>query len=150
LLDVSLKSSWEGSVVDAVTQVPYEFMAVVDRYQRGWESALQKGNATALEPFFHADYQQWFGHMNLEQPQPLSLPDVLQGLNRFTAIFKGSIHIAQNLHVRMRTDTDAVVSYERLVLRSDHLGASTMVLQTWRRRENTWRIVRECVESLDL
>jgi hypothetical protein len=48
----------------------------------------------------------------------------------------------------MRTDSEAVVSYERSISRDDSIKMTFLVLQTWRIENGEWKIVREIAEYI--
>ncbi|MFZ5826951.1 MAG: DUF4440 domain-containing protein [Bacillota bacterium] len=134
--------------MDSTSLIPHDLSCALQRYQRAWESALKNNDVAPLEYFISSDYKNCFGHMDMEQFGLVDREETLQGLRRFISILSGATHLVQHLSIHMRSSSDAVVSYLRVVARHDDVTASVVVVQTWRRLGDSWQITREFAEAL--
>jgi hypothetical protein len=93
-------------------------------------------------------YQGFFGYKDASNVTPTSREEAIRGLQKLLKYVIGSDHTAHQRIIKMRTDREAVVSYERSISRDDSIKMTFLVLQTWRIDNDDWRIVREIAENI--
>lgn len=124
------------------------FAAVHDQCLAAWEKAFRSGDISDLEPFRAPSYQGFFGHAGVTAVESVDREESLQGVRLFSLALKGATHRAENRVIRMRSDSEAVVTYERVIEREGAPVATFVVLQAWRKMGGGWLLLREASEHI--
>jgi hypothetical protein len=109
---------------------------------------LHTGQMGSLSKYPSTDYQGFFGYKDASNVTPTSRDEAIRGLQELLGYVVGSDHTAQYRIVKIRSDREAVVSYERYISRDDSIKMTFLVLQTWRVDNGEWKIVRETAENI--
>ncbi|HWI65020.1 MAG TPA: hypothetical protein VNT75_24600 [Symbiobacteriaceae bacterium] len=125
-----------------------EFAAVHDQCLAAWETAFRSGDISGLAPYRAPSYQGFFGHAGVTAVEPVDREESLQGVRLFSLALKGAVHRAEHRVIRMRSETEAVVTYERIIERDGAPIATFVVLQAWRKLGGAWQIFREASEHI--
>jgi hypothetical protein len=113
-----------------------------------WNKAVRSGEIGSLSKYPSSDYQGFFGYKDASNVTATSRDEAIRGLQELLSYVVGSDHRSQDRNIKMRTDREAVVSYERSISRDDSVKMTFLVLQTWRIDNGEWRIVREIAENI--
>lgn len=125
-----------------------EFTSALEQSLAAWDTAFQTGDTSGLERFRAPSYQGFFGHAGVDMVEPVDREESIAGVRLFSRALKGARCRAENPVTRMRSDTDAVVTYERCIERDGTPVAVYVVLQSWRKHGESWHIVRESAEHI--
>ncbi|HWI53054.1 MAG TPA: hypothetical protein VNT01_13020 [Symbiobacteriaceae bacterium] len=119
-----------------------------DRYLAAWETAFRLGDTTDLERFPAPSYQGFFGHAGVTMVEPVDREESIQGVRLFSRALRGASARAEGRTVRMRSETEAVVTFERIIEREGAPVAVYAVMQSWRKAGEAWLVVRETAEHI--
>jgi hypothetical protein len=124
------------------------FITCHDQCLDDWNKAVRSGEMGSLSKYPSSDYQGFFGYKDASNVTPTSRDEAIRGLQELLAYVVGSDHTAQHRIIKMRTDSEAVVSYERSISKGDSIKMTFLVIQTWRIENGEWKIVREIAENI--
>lgn len=124
------------------------FIAVHDQCLRDWYQATKSGDIGDLSNYPSDDYQGFFGYKGISNVTPTSKEEAVAGLKQLLAYVSGADHNSLNRQIKMRSEEEAVVSYERNITKQDKINMNFLILQTWRSVDGNWKIVREVAENI--
>jgi hypothetical protein len=123
-----------------------DLVSVHDRSLQAWDQAFQTGDTTLVESFPAVTYEGFFGHVDVERVEPVDRAEAVLGIRRFAGAVHPATHSTQGRIIRMRSETEGVVFYERVIEKDGRSMAKFLVLQSWRKISDTWQVVREVAE----
>jgi hypothetical protein len=124
------------------------FLAVHNAYMVAWNRAVQHGDTIALEDRLAADYQEVMCDDRTVHVRLRNRREAVEGLRELIQYSVGAVHVGYGRVVRKRGVDEMVVSYERGIHSRGMPFARFITLQTWRRRNGVWLLVRELVEAV--
>lgn len=123
-----------------------EFTALHDQINARWAAARTVADLEPLEAFCHETYHGTYGGPGLDRVQPFERKDGLEGVRQ--AIASGNTTRIENRTIRMRSATEAVVFFERVFAKGEKDVARLFTVETWRKGDGGWRLMRETVEQV--
>jgi hypothetical protein len=125
-----------------------DLMSVHDRSLQAWDQAFQTGDTTVVESFPAVNYEGFFALVGVERVEAVDRAEAVLGIRRFAGAVHPATHTGLGRIIRMRSETEGVVFYERVIEKDGRSVARFLVLQTWRKISDTWQVAREVAEHL--
>jgi hypothetical protein len=122
------------------------FLAVHNQMLEVAEEVYATGDTSKMEVFLHPAYHGYFGTRKNEKAEYYSYEESLEGMRQTAKAATGLKSGFANRYVRMPSDSEAIVFYEKSMDFGNSIGYA-MVMEVWRRVDGKWVIVREVVES---
>lgn len=124
-----------------------QFMTVHDRMLDALSKAYTTGDVSTIKSSFHEAYHGYFGSLGVDRGQFYESGEAVDGILKTGQAMPGVRQECTNRHVQMSGENEAVVFYEKSMYL--HSGvARAFVLEVWRRSNDSWKIVREVVETI--
>jgi hypothetical protein len=83
-----------------------------------------------------------------EMPMTFTKEESISGLIESAMYFKGCQKRFENRLIRFRSEDNAVVFYEQLVVKKEEVLARLFTIENWQLIEANWMIVRETEEAI--
>lgn len=122
------------------------FLAFHDEYLNVMERAYATGGTEAVLPMLGPDYHGYFGTRREDRASFYDLADAVEGIQQTAKAYPGVRSGCHGRYVRMPSETEAVVFYEKSMDFGTRVGYA-LVMEVWRRLDGNWRLVRDTVES---
>lgn len=124
-----------------------EFTLMHDAFLNEWNQALISGDTSRLNRMTEEYYVAFFREAT-DQPMIFTKEESMNGLNESVKHFKGCQKRFENRVIRFRSEENAVVFYEQLVLKNDRVLARLFTIENWELIKGKWMIVRETEEAI--
>ncbi|GAA2156250.1 hypothetical protein GCM10009844_44340 [Nocardioides koreensis] len=125
-----------------VTAVEEVHTSYVDQ----WQLALSSGDTSGVELFLGPDYHGWFCPDSAES-FPYDRDEGVEGMRESVRRLRGCAMEAAHRMVSRRGDAEALVFYEKRILRQGAVLSRAVILEAWRLHDDgRWLLLREVTE----
>jgi hypothetical protein len=119
---------------------------VHDAYIDRWRVALATGDTSGAELFLGPEYHGWFCPDSAES-FPYDRGEAVAGMRESVGKLRGCAMEAAHRVVSRRGDTEAVVVYEKQILRAGAVVSRAVIVEAWRLHDGgRWLLLREVTE----
>lgn len=126
----------------------HELNATLDQCEAAWTEATRTGLPGPLPEYLAGGFTGTGGHPRQDVPDSYGLAEATGALPGLLGYVKGGSHTVHNRYVRMRSAEEGVASYEQCFERDGKVLLRFLYLQTWRKIDGRWLLVRELLEQL--
>ncbi|MHB1956634.1 hypothetical protein [Alicyclobacillus sp. ALC3] len=124
-----------------------QFISVHDQMLDMLGKAYTSGDISKVRLSFYETYHGYFGTPGADKAEPYGAEEAIAGILKTGQAMPGVRQECTNRHVQMSGDNEAVVLYEKS-MHYDSGVARAYVMEVWRRVNDSWKIVREVVETI--
>ena len=125
-----------------------QFNATLDQFLAAWDEAIRTGDLSRVKAYTAEIYNGTVAHSHDDKAEFYDREECFTGLPSLLAYVGNSRQIVENRHVRMRTASEAVASFDQVYERDGKVFLCFVITQTWRKIDETWLLVREGQEVL--
>lgn len=119
-----------------------------DAFLGDWNKAMATGETTDLDRMTE-DYYVTFFRSAKDRPAFFNKQEALDGLNQSIMHFQGCQKRFENRVIRFRSNDNAVVFYEQLIVKNEEVLARLFTIENWQLIQQRWMIVRETEEAIN-
>lgn len=121
------------------------FLEVHDKYLNELDNAYKNAETSDLTKYFHTTYHGYFGTRQNNKAEFYDLNGALDGIIQTGRALSDITSRCVNRHVRMPSEQDAVVFYEKSMNHAKGVSYAYLI-EVWREIDGTWLLIRETVE----
>lgn len=125
-----------------------ELNATLDQCFDAWTEATRSGDPAPVAAYASEQFNGTSGYPGADRAEFYDRAEAMDGLPRLFGYVKGATHTVHNRYLRMRNAEEGVVSFEQCFEREGKVLLRFLYLQTWRKIEGRWLLVREALEQL--
>lgn len=122
--------------------------ATLDQCFADWTEGARTADPTRLAAYASELFTGTGGHTGQDKADSYSYADSIDALPRLLGYVKGSTHTVDQRYVRMRSAEEGVASFEQTFEREGKVLLRFLYLQTWRKIDGKWLLVREMLEQM--
>lgn len=126
----------------------HELNATLDQCFAAWTEAALTADPTRLAAYASELFSGTGGHTGQDQADSYGHAESIDALPRLLGYIKGSTHTVENRYVRMRSAEEGVASFDQTFERDGKIILRFLYLQTWRKIDGKWLLVREMLEQM--
>ncbi|WP_254660824.1 hypothetical protein [Bacillus sp. FJAT-27225] len=93
-------------------------------------------------------YVAFFNHGN-EKPIFFTKQEAINGMEQSVRHFLGATKKFENRVIRLRSNDNAAVFYEQLIVKDEKVVARLFTIENWRLMNGKWMIIREIEEPVN-
>jgi hypothetical protein len=124
-----------------------QFLAFHDQMLGELSKAYTTGDVSRVQSSFYETYHGYFGSPGVDKGEFYEAEEAIDGILKTGQAMPNVRQECTNRRVQMSGENEAVVFYEKSM--HFHSGtARAFVLEVWRRDHDSWKIVREVVETI--
>lgn len=131
-----------------LSDVIHEFTAFHDQMLAEWKSAMETGSTVRLEEGISESYYVTFFTGGELYPTRYDKTAAIAGMRQSVEVLKGAVKKFEHRLIRARDENNVVVFYEQVIQKENSELARLFTIESWRRNDDTWEIVRETVEHV--
>ncbi|SES64617.1 hypothetical protein SAMN05216389_101231 [Oceanobacillus limi] len=124
-----------------------EFTQMHDNFLLDWQQAMVSGDTTALERMSDDYYVAFFNGGN-EKPYLFNREEAVRGMQQSVKQVMGAKKKFENRIIRMKDSKSAVVFYEQVIEKNEHVLARLFTIESWELQAGKWVIVKEVEEPI--
>lgn len=125
-----------------------DFKLMHDSFLEDWNKAMVTGETADLDRMTE-DYYVTFFRSAGDRPSFFNKQEALEGLNQSVTHFQGCQKRFENRLIRFRSNDNAVVFYEQLIVKNEEVLARLFTTENWQLIQKKWMIVRETEEAIN-
>ena len=125
-----------------------DFELMHDSFLEDWNQAMSSGETSNLDRMTEEYYVTFF-RSSADRPAFFNKQEALDGLNQSVMHFRGCQKRFENRLIRFRSNDNAVVFYEQLIVKNEEVLARLFTTENWQLIQQKWMIVRETEEAVN-
>lgn len=125
-----------------------ELETTLDQCFAAWAESAQSGDPAPVMAYAADVYNGTAAHPGADQAEFFTRDEAMAGIPRLITYIKGCRQVIDGRHIRMRSAEEGVVSFDQAFERDGQVLIRFLYLQTWRKIEGRWLLVREALEQL--
>ncbi|MFD1739619.1 hypothetical protein ACFSCX_24350 [Bacillus salitolerans] len=124
-----------------------EFTQMHDEFIQNWKVAMKTGDTSAVERMAEDYYVAFFSGAH-DKPMFFNKIEAVTGMKQSVMHFLGAEKRFENRVIRLKSDELVVVFYEQVIVKEEQVEARLFTIESWKKIDNKWMIVREIEEPL--
>jgi hypothetical protein len=137
-----------GGVLAVLTEIINRFTKMHDEFIADWNEAMKSGDTSAVDRMTEDYYVAFFQSLN-DKPIFFSKQEAVTGMIQSVNHFLGAKKKFENRVILFKTNDNAVVFYEQLIVKNEEVLARLFTIENWSIINERWMIVRETEEHIN-